>query len=72
MILCLRIAMILHRHRDSGTTPLPDVTRDESRIRIAWPQAWQASHPLTHGSLQDEIAGWTELGAIVPFTLKAD
>ncbi len=71
MILCLRIAMILHRHRDEGATALPHVSREGSRIRITWPESWGDTHPLTHESLKAEIANWADNGSTVPFATRA-
>lgn len=71
MILCLRIATILHRHRDEDTTALPQVSRDGARVRIRWPESWRRSHPLTHASLQAEIAAWADAGSVIPFATHA-
>lgn len=71
MILCLRIATILHRHRDEDTTALPQVSRDGARVRIRWPESWRKSHPLTHASLRAEIAAWADAGSVIPFATHA-
>ncbi len=50
----LRLAVILHRNRD--TKPLPDVQLGASRkgLRLEFPQDWLAQHPLTQADLYAE------------------
>ncbi|MFA7503272.1 MAG: Ppx/GppA phosphatase family protein [Burkholderiaceae bacterium] len=67
MVLCLRIATILHRHRDEGATALPDVVREGTRVRIHWSESWRKTHPLTHESLKAEIGAWAATGSVIPF-----
>ena len=71
MILCLRIATILHRHRDETATSLPRVSREGSRVSISWPESWRDTHPLTHESLLAEIANWADNRSVVPFAPRA-
>lgn len=71
MVLCLRIATILHRHRDEAATTLPRVSRDGTRVSISWPQSWRETHPLTHESLMAEIGNWADNRSVVPFAPRA-
>ncbi|MGB7183853.1 MAG: exopolyphosphatase [Burkholderiaceae bacterium] len=63
MVLCLRIASIVHRRRDPEPRPMPALTQKENRIRISMPDSWVATHPLTHETLQTESQIWNDVSA---------
>ena len=63
MVLCLRIASILHRRRDDEPVPLPDVSVKKDKVRIQMPVAWANAHPLTDETLQTESQTWRDIDA---------
>ncbi|MBU6271076.1 MAG: Ppx/GppA family phosphatase [Betaproteobacteria bacterium] len=62
MLLCLRVAIILHRRRDGEEVPLPALFARAGRVRIELPAAWAQRHPLSDESLRAEAATWNEVG----------
>ncbi|MEZ5651375.1 MAG: Ppx/GppA phosphatase family protein [Burkholderiaceae bacterium] len=64
MIACLRIAVILHRHRDAAPRALPTLTVGQGRLEVRLPARWCDEHPLTHQSMQAESALWQEIRAL--------
>ena len=74
MVICLRLAMIMHRHRDAAPRPLPAIRRNGRGIEFALPRDWTAEHPLTHQSLAAEAEAWAEIDAFdqVRYTQPVD
>jgi exopolyphosphatase/guanosine-5'-triphosphate,3'-diphosphate pyrophosphatase len=62
MLLCLRVATILHRRRDGEAVPLPALFARRGRVGIELPAHWAARHPLSDESLRAEAATWNEVG----------
>ena len=62
MVLCLRVASILHRRREAQDLPLPALFLKRRRLRLEVPRNWARSHPLTDETLASEAAAWNELG----------
>lgn len=62
MLLCLRVATILHRRRDGEAVPLPALFARRGRVGIELPAQWAARHPLSDESLRAEAATWNEVG----------
>jgi exopolyphosphatase/guanosine-5'-triphosphate,3'-diphosphate pyrophosphatase len=62
MLLCLRVATILHRRRDGEEIPLPALFSRRGHVRIELPREWAARHPLSDESLRAEAATWNEVG----------
>jgi exopolyphosphatase/guanosine-5'-triphosphate,3'-diphosphate pyrophosphatase len=63
-VLCLRLAVVLHRRRDGRPPPSIRLrVKSGTVVRLELPQAWVAAHPLTDHSLQLECAEWTKAGA---------
>ena len=62
MVLALRIASILHRHRDDEETPMPALFFKRRRVRLELPRVWAKDHPLSDETLRAEAAAWAELG----------
>ncbi|NDH29330.1 MAG: Ppx/GppA family phosphatase [Betaproteobacteria bacterium] len=58
MILCLRLAVILHRRRDREEVLLPALFARKWLVRIELSKRWLEQHPLTHASLRGEIDTW--------------
>lgn len=61
MVLALRIASILHRHRDAEETPMPALFLKRGKVRLELPKAWAREHPLSDATLRAEAAAWNEL-----------
>ena len=62
-VLCLRLAVILHRRRDGVLPPMVRLKVKPSGSRFELPAAWAATHPLTDQSLREETEEWTKAGA---------
>ncbi|MEZ5728872.1 MAG: Ppx/GppA phosphatase family protein [Burkholderiaceae bacterium] len=63
MVLCLRIASIVHRHRDDEEMPVPRMKyRSDTRVTIEVERDWRARHPLTDETLRIEAGTWSESG----------
>ena len=50
----LRLAVLLHRSRSPEMLPEVQLRAAERSLRIALPEAWLASHPLTRTDLDTE------------------
>ncbi len=62
-VLCLRLAVVLHRRRDLGLPPSMRLrAKPGSGARFELPADWAGSHPLTDQSLRLECAEWTKSG----------
>ena len=62
MILCLRIASILHRHRDGEPVPVPSLARKNRTLQLQVAGAWVRHRPLSDATLCSEIEVWNERG----------
>ncbi len=62
MVLCLRLASILHRRRDGAPVPLPALFLKRRKVRLELPELWARQHPLSDATLGAELAAWSELG----------
>jgi exopolyphosphatase/guanosine-5'-triphosphate,3'-diphosphate pyrophosphatase len=62
-VLCLRLAVILHRRRDGVLPPSIRLRVRNGGARIELPAGWAAAHPLTDHSLGQECAEWAKAGA---------
>ncbi|MFO1197840.1 MAG: Ppx/GppA phosphatase family protein [Burkholderiaceae bacterium] len=67
MVLCLRLASILHRRRDGAPMPLPALFFKRRRVRIEMPDAWAREHPLSDDTFASEATAWSELGLFDTF-----
>lgn len=67
MVLCLRLASILHRRRDGAAVPLPALFLKRHSLRLELPASWAKAHPLTDATLAAEAAAWNEAGAFDSF-----
>lgn len=61
MVLCLRLAVVLHRRREN-VAPLPALTGKNNHFVLTLPPGWLADHPLTATSLQSEIGNLSNIG----------
>lgn len=62
-VLCLRLAVILHRRRDGVLPPSIRLRVKHTGARIELPAGWAAAHALTDHSLQQECVEWAKAGA---------
>ena len=68
LVVVLRLAVLLHRSRDSEPLPHIDVQIKNEKILLRFPQDWLAGHPLTKLDLEQEAQHLSEL----PLVLKID
>ena len=68
LLVVLRLAVLLHRSRDSEPLPHIDVQIKNEKILLRFPQDWLAGHPLTKLDLEQEAQHLSEL----PLVLKID
>ena len=62
-VLCLRLAVVLHRRRDLSLPPSMRLrVKPGSGARFELPADWAAEHPLTDQSLRLECAEWAKSG----------
>jgi len=63
MIMALRLAVLMHRHRQDGV--LPDMRFAWSRsngFRLTMEAGWLANNALTELALQGEVGYWQDVG----------
>lgn len=53
LIICLRLAVLLHRRRED-VQPLPKLTQEGSEYVLRFSKRWLADHPLTEAGLAQE------------------
>ena len=70
MVLCLRVASILHRRRDEEDITVPALFLKRGRLRIEVPKAWARERPLSDESLIAEAQAWTEVGVFEEFVYQ--
>ena len=62
-VLCLRLAVVMHRRRDLALPPSMRLrVKPGSGARFELPADWVATHPLTDQSLRLECAEWAKAG----------
>jgi len=66
VLLCLRIAILLHRRRELNSI-LPIFTRAKHRYELTLDKEWLNNHPLTRASLQQEIQQVSKIGLELTF-----
>lgn len=65
LVLCLRLAVALHRSRDDGAVPDFRFSYDAGAYRLALPAGWLAANPLSASVLADEIVAWQRVGFVL-------
>ena len=63
MVLCLRLASVMHRRRDDEPRPMPRLSLHKNKVVIELPAKWAAMHPLTDGTLASEVQLWQDTNA---------
>ena len=66
LLLCLRLAILLHRRREDLDT-LPQLKQGKSRYKLKFPENWLEEHPLTTATLENEQKQFKQLGLILVF-----
>ena len=54
MIVLLRLAVLLHRHRQPEPLPPFSVTTECKQVKIELQSSWLQNHPLTHAQIDEE------------------
>lgn len=62
LVVCLRIACIVHRSRDNREVPPIALERTEQGFALDIPADWLASRPLTAAALEEEQRQWLSVG----------
>ena len=62
LILCLRLAALLHRARDDASLPDLKVAMSENGFLLSVDAAWLAASPLTAATLEEEARQWASIG----------
>ena len=62
MILCLRLAVVLHRARDGRSLPPVSLKQVEGGHELVCDDHWLAGLPLTAASLHEEQEQWAGIG----------
>ncbi len=63
MVLCLRLASVMHRRRDNEPRPVPKLKLQKNKVTIELPAKWAEVHPLTDGTLASEVLTWEDVNA---------
>ena len=69
-IFCLRLAALLHRHRDNRALPPLNAKALSDGFQLELPQDWLEANPWTHMALKEEIPIWEQVG--IRFRGRAD
>ena len=62
LIVCLRLAAIVHRARDGRGVPPIDIQRDEHGFVVSAPEGWLQKLPLTAAAIAEEQRQWQSVG----------
>jgi exopolyphosphatase / guanosine-5'-triphosphate,3'-diphosphate pyrophosphatase len=60
MVLCLRLAHIVHRRRDQEIGAVPALFFKNNQVRIEVAKLWADEHPLSDSSLAQEVSLWDD------------
>jgi exopolyphosphatase/guanosine-5'-triphosphate,3'-diphosphate pyrophosphatase len=69
LVLCLRLAVLLHRARDDADMPRLDLRRTAGGYLLSADADWLAGSPLTAKALEEETRHWASVGK--EFRLRA-
>lgn len=62
MVLCLRLAVLIHRGRNLNRAPRLELTTDGKSFCLKVQRGWLQNHPLTLSNLEQEARQWGSLG----------
>lgn len=62
LILCLRLAVLLHRTRDDRALPAWQVKATAGGYQVDLPSEWLAANPWTAAALSEETQVWRQIG----------
>lgn len=72
LVVCLRLACILHRSRDNTGVPPISIARTEHGFAVVLGDDWLESRPLTAAALEEEQRQWLSVGrGLVIHALRA-
>jgi len=71
LVLCLRLAALLHRSRDDQPLPVFLVKSSESGFLLELPGDWLLANPLSAAALADEALAWQRIGMTVRIKRRA-
>ncbi len=71
MVLCLRLAAVMHRRRDAEPRPMPRLSIHKGKVAIELPAVWAQAHPLTDGTLAAEVQTWADINAFNSIEYRA-
>jgi exopolyphosphatase/guanosine-5'-triphosphate,3'-diphosphate pyrophosphatase len=61
-LLCLRLAVLIHRSRSDGTSPPLELHVTPKRFALGVEGPWLESNPLTDYALEGEVEEWKKVG----------
>lgn len=61
LIVCLRIAVVLHRRREN-ITPMPELIEHNGSFTLRIDHAWLKQHPMTQSALEQDISYCKNIG----------
>jgi exopolyphosphatase/guanosine-5'-triphosphate,3'-diphosphate pyrophosphatase len=69
MVLCLRLAVLIHRGRSQAPVPRMRLQVQRRGFKLGIGAAWLAKNPLTQSNLENEMRQWQSLG--IPLNIQA-
>lgn len=71
LIICLRLAVVVHRARDNRGVPDIVLTRTKRGFLVETPPGWLQKLPLTAAAFEDERQQWHSVGRLLTVTARA-
>ncbi|MCL2876540.1 MAG: exopolyphosphatase [Betaproteobacteria bacterium] len=65
LVACLRLAVVIHRARDSRGVPDIALTRTKRGFTVKTPPGWLQELPLTAAALEEERLQWRSVGRVL-------
>ena len=71
LVLCLRLAALLHRSRDDEPLPPFFVRQSGAGFQLELPADWLLANPLSAAALADEALAWQRIGSTLKIRRRA-
>jgi exopolyphosphatase/guanosine-5'-triphosphate,3'-diphosphate pyrophosphatase len=71
LIVCLRLAVVLHRARDSRGVPAIRLSREARGFMVETPPGWLQNLPLTAAALEEERRQWSSVDRVLAVRNRA-
>ncbi|MDR0716579.1 MAG: exopolyphosphatase [Azoarcus sp.] len=71
LIVCLRLAVAIHRARDNRGVPDISLTRGKHGFVVETPPGWLQSLPLTAAAFEEERQQWQSVGRVLTLRARA-